>query len=262
MASRLPTPATAVRAILKVLAAGALATAASGCAGSSQGAESAQAAARVRADQARVIAQQAGLSPAVQAFLALAAGASGVTYTVVYDQAGGQSTTVISRPPDRRIDVVGASGPGSTDRVIILGTNTFVCHLMGRHWTCLSGVTSAPGGPFTADAIGQTISALVQLSPTYNFSVSPRPMLGRDASCLSADRHPSAATTTTGPASTPTVGDHALICIAPSGVILRVEGGGTPLQATSYRESVQYGAFDLPARPTPALTTTTGPSAP
>jgi hypothetical protein len=246
------------------LAAVALATAATGCSGTSTGARTAQAAARVRADQARVIAQQAGLSPAVQAFLARAAGATDVTYTVVYDQGGGQSTTVISRPPDRRIDVVGASGPGSTDRVVILGTNTFVCHLLGRHWTCLSGVTSAPGGPFTADAIGQTISALVQLSQTYDFSVSPRQMLGRAASCLSADQHSSAAaaattttSTTTGPASAATVGDHALICIAPSGVILRVEGSGAPLHATSYRESVPSGAFDLPARPTPALTTTT-----
>jgi hypothetical protein len=159
--------------------------------------------------------------------------------------------------------------------VVILGTNTFVCHLVGTRWTCLSGVTSAPGGPFTADAIGQSISALVQLSQTYDFSVSSRPMLGRDASCLAADRLPSATTTSTTSTTTTTtttttapapaaaaaaVGDHALICIAASGVILRVEGGGTPLQATSYRESVPSGVFDLPARPTPALTTTTAPA--
>jgi hypothetical protein len=229
-----------------------LAAAMAGCFGASTGQQDAQAAARVRADQARVIAQQAGLGPDVQAFLARAAGASGVTYTVVYRQGPGQTTTVIARPPDRRIDVVGAGGPGSTDRVVIRNTNTFVCHLHGSRWTCLSGVTSAPGGPFTPAAIGETISALVQLSQTYDFAVAPRPMLGREASCLSANRRP-------GAPPDPTTGDHAVICIASSGVILLVEDGGSALQATSYRESVPSGAFDLPARPTPALTTTTTP---
>jgi hypothetical protein len=220
-----------------------------GCRGSSSGRRDALAAARIRAAQARTVARQAGLGADVQAFLAKAAGASGVTYTVVYDQGGGQSTTVIARAPDRRIDVVGASGPGSTDRVIVRGTDTFVCHLDTRRWTCVSGVVSNPTGPFTPEAITQTIGLLAQLSQTYDFSVSQRPMLGLDASCLAAARQ-------AGKPTDPTVGDQALICIAPSGVILRVEDSGTPVQATSYREMVPSGAFTLPARPTPAVTST------
>jgi hypothetical protein len=74
-------------------------------------------------------------------------------------------------------------------------------------------------------------------------------MLGLDASCLAATRRATEAADAT-------VGDHALICIAPSGVILRVEDSGNPVQATSYRESVPSGAFQLPARPTPAVTST------
>jgi hypothetical protein len=211
------------------------------------------AAAKIRAAQAQAIARQAGLGLEVQAFLAKAAAASAVTYTVVYDQGGGQSTTVMAQPPNRRIDVVGAAGPGSTDRVVVRGSETDVCHLDAKRWTCVNGIVSAPGGPFTPDAITQTIASLAQLSQTYDFAVSHRPLLGLDASCLSAGRR-------AGQAADATVGDHALICIAPSGVILRVEDSGSPVQATSYRESVPSGAFNLPARPTPAITSTSAPS--
>jgi hypothetical protein len=226
-----------------------------GCGGASKQQRDAVAAARIRAAQARAIAQQARLGPDVQAFLAKAAGASSVTYTVVYDQGGSQSTTVFARAPDRRIDVVGAAGPGSTDRVIIRSRDTFVCHLNADRWSCLSGLESAPGGPFTPDAITQTIGSLVQLSQTYDFTVTHRRMLGLDASCLAAARRAAATADAA-------VGDRALICVAPSGVILRVEDSGNPVQATSYRESVPSGAFQLPARPTPAVTATSLASPP
>lgn len=222
---------------------------ASGCGGPSKASQDQAAAARTRAAQAQAIARQAGLGPEVQAFLAKAAGASAVTYTVVYDQGGGQSTTVIARPPDRRIDVVGAAGPGSTDRVLIHDSDTVVCHLDGKRWRCVSGVVSAPSGPFTPDAITRTIASLAQLSQTYDFAVSHRRLLGLDSACLTASRRG-------GQVTDPTVGDRALICIAPSGVILRVEdsGGGNPVQATSYQESAPSAAFKLPAPPTPAVT--------
>jgi hypothetical protein len=226
----------------------ALTCALAGCRGSPAAADAA-AAARIREAQASAIAEQAGLGGAVQAFLAQAAGASEVTATVVYDQGGGQSTTVMAEAPNRRIDVVGASGPGSTDRVVVRGADTFVCHLDTTRWSCLSGVDSAPGGPFTPDAVTTTIASLAQLSQTYDFAVGTRPMLGLVARCLTATRRP-------GQPPVAGVGDRAVICIAPSGVILRVEDGGSALQATSYRESVPRGAFDLPARPTPAVTST------
>jgi hypothetical protein len=224
-----------------------------GASSSSSAARHAAAAAQIRAAQARAVAQQAGLAPDVQSFLATAAGASKATYTVVYDQGSGQSTTVIARAPDRRIDVVGAAGAGSTDRIIIRDQATYVCHLDAKRWTCLSGITSAPGGPFTPEAITSTIGSLAQLSQTYDFSVATRPMLCMPARCLTASHR-------AGQSSDPTVGDRAVICIAPSGVILRVEDSGTPLQATSYRETVPSGAFDLPARPSAPVTSTSTPS--
>lgn len=236
-------------AVAVAVAAAVAGAAAAGCGRSSTGRRDAVAAAQIRAAQARTVARQAGLGADVQTFLAKAAAASSVTYTVVYDQGGGQSTTVIAQAPDRRIDVVGASGAGSTDRVIIRGSDTYVCHLDATRWSCVSGVVSAPTGPFTPEAITQTIGLLTQLSQAYDFTVSPRRMLGLDASCLAATRR-------AGLAPDPTVGDHALLCIAPSGVILRVDDGGTAVQATSYRQSVPSGAFALPARPTPAVTST------
>jgi hypothetical protein len=238
---------TRVARCISVAVAVALVT--TGCGGASKQQRDAAAAARIRAAQARAIAAQARLGPDVQAFLSRAAGASSVTYTVVYDQGEGRRTTVFARAPDRRIDVDGAAGPGSTDRVIIRDSDTFVCHLNADRWSCVSGVESAPGGPFTPDAITQTIGSLVQLSQSYDFTVAHRRMLGLDASCLAATRRATEAADAT-------VGDHALICIAPSGVILRVEDSGNPVQATSYRESVPSGAFQLPARPTPAVTST------
>jgi hypothetical protein len=220
---------------------------------SSSAARDAAAAAQIRAAQARAVARQAGLAPDVQSFLASAAGASQATYTVVYDQGSGQSTTVIARPPDRRIDVVGAAGAGSNDRIVIRDQATFVCHLDAKRWTCVSGITSAPGGPFTPDAITSTIGSLAQLSQTYEFSVATRPMLGLLARCLTASHR-------SGQSADPTVGDRAVICIAPSGVILRVEDSGNPLQATSYRETVPSGAFTLPARPSAPATSTSAPA--
>ncbi len=185
-----PTGAVSVRAVVvtavPVVVAVVVAMAGAGCGRTSTSQRDARAAAQIRAAQARTVARQAGLGADVQTFLAKAASASSVTYTVVYDQGGGQSTTVIAQAPDRRIDVVGASGAGSTDRVIVRGTDTYVCHLDAARWTCVSGVVSAPTGPFTPEAITQTIQLLAQLSQTYDFTVSPRRMLGLDASCLAA----------------------------------------------------------------------------
>jgi hypothetical protein len=204
--------------------------------GSNGAARDAQAAARVRADQARGVARQAGLDQQVQDFLARAAAAPAATYTVVYDQGAGQQTTVMSRPPDQRIDV------GGEDRVIIKATVTDVCHRAAGRWTCRKGDNSARTGPFTPDAVTQTIGGLVQLSASYAFTVTRRPIAGVDASCLSADRKPSA------PAD-PGVGEHGAMCIAPDGAILALEGTGRPLKAVSYHPSVPSGAFDLPAPP-------------
>jgi hypothetical protein len=223
------------------------------CGTTSHAQQQASAAAEVRAAQARTVARQAGLGGDVQDFLARAAGAGSVTYTVVYDQGGGQTTTVIARPPDRRIDIQSATGPGSVDRVLINGTATYLCHLTSGPWRCSSGVTATPAGPFTPDAITQTIASLARLSQRYDFKVSGRAMVGLQARCLTADRK-------AGLPADPTVGDHAAICIAASGVILRIEDAGTTLQATSYRTSVPARAFDLPARPVPLPPQISAPS--
>jgi hypothetical protein len=199
----------------------------------------ATAAAQVRADQARSVAQQAGLAPPVQDFLARAAAGSAATYTVVYDQGGGQRTTVLARPPDRRIDVQGLSD--RLDRVIVRSTATYDCQQVGGRWTCRKGDNAAPAGPFTPDAVTQTIGGLVQVSSAYDFAVSHRTIAGVDATCLSADRKASARPDAS-------VGDHGAICIAPDGAILALEGATQPLKATSYKTSVSGGAFDLPAK--------------
>jgi hypothetical protein len=185
------------------------------------------------------VAQQAGLGPPVQDFLARAAAGSAATYTVVYDQGGGQRTTVLARPPDRRIDVQGLND--RLDRVVVKSTTTYDCQLAGGRWTCHKGDNAAPAGPFTPDAVTQTIGGLVQVSAAYDFAVSHRNIAGTDASCLAADRKASAQPDAS-------VGSHGAICIAPSGAILTLEGNAQPLKAISYKSSVSSGAFDLPAR--------------
>ncbi len=225
-----------------------------GC-GSSSAKHDAEATARIRAAQARAVARQAGLDPSVQDFLARAAAASSVTSTVVYDDGQGRNTVVMSAAPDRRIDISGAGSAASAARLVVRGTQTYVCHLAGPKWTCVGGVVSAPSGPFTPDAVTRTIASLAPLGQTYQFSVTHRSMVGLVADCLAADRRSDQPID-------PAVGSHAAICIAPSGVILRVEGIGKPLQATSYRDSVPSGAFKLPGPvvPAPAPSPSTSPT--
>jgi hypothetical protein len=213
-----------------------------GCGGPSRAERDAQAAARVRADQAKLIARQAGLAADVGDFLARAAAASGQRYSVVYSSGAGQQTTVISRPPDRRVDVQGASGADSLDRFLVTGGKSYACHRSSGRWTCSASGSAGQSGGFTSDAITQTVTALTQLSTTYNFTVSRRTIAGQQASCLAVDRRPDQR-------ADPTFGDHAVLCIAPNGVILEEDGTGSPLKAVSYRSSVPGGAFSLPARP-------------
>jgi hypothetical protein len=213
-----------------------------GCGHPSQAERDARAAARVRVDQARLIARQAGLAPAVGDFLARAAGAGGQQYSVVYSSGAGQQTTVISRPPDRRVDVQGAGGADSLDRFVVTGGKSYACHRGLGRWSCAANGSAGPSGGFTSDAITQTVTALTQLSATYDFTVSQRAIAGQAATCLAVDRRP-------GQRADPTFGDHAVLCIAPNGVILEEDGTGSPLKAVSYRSSVPAGAFSLPARP-------------
>jgi hypothetical protein len=148
----------------------------------------------------------------------------------------------VARAPDRRVDIQGAAGADSLDRIVVKGPATFSCHRGGGRWTCQKGSSpAAPNGPFTPDAVAQTIAGLVQLSGAYTFAVTPRRVAGVEASCLSVDRKPAEK-------ADPAIADHGAMCIAANGVILRLEGAGRPLDATSYRPSVPSGAFDLPAR--------------
>src|SRR5205807_7921653 len=60
-----------------------------------------------RENQARQVASKAGLSPAVQDFLALYATAANNSFTVTYGPSGaGTSVVLIQDPPLRRVDVV------------------------------------------------------------------------------------------------------------------------------------------------------------
>jgi hypothetical protein len=238
-----PAPWPRGRAVLAVALIG-LITAGLGtaaCGGPNQAERDAVAASRVRADQARAIARQAGLGADVGDFFARAAGASGERYTVVYDSGAGQQTKVISRPPDRQVDIQGAAGADSLDRIITKAGKSFSCHRGGGHWTCQAAGPAAASGAFTPDAMAQTISALVQLGGSYDFTVSHRSIVGQDATCLAADLH-------AGQRTNPSIGDHATLCIASaSGVILEVDGTGIPLRAISYQKSIPSDAFVVPA---------------
>jgi hypothetical protein len=183
-----------------------------------------------RATQARRVAADAGLPPAVQRFLAVAARGVAATFTVTYQGAGGARTTLAQRPPERRIDVVQG---GATDAVLRVRSGQYACHRdAGHDWTCSRQPSSAIDpdlGVFSPEAINDTVATLSAARHRYRFEVVRRQVAGTAATCLL----------------TPPTTDE--LCVAPSGALLRVTSARQSLRATSYRPSVDDRQFSVPA---------------
>jgi hypothetical protein len=240
-----------------VLAVGAVVATITACGGGGDAlAGRARQAARVRADQARAAAAQAGLPGPVQQFVATAAGSSGQRYTVSYDLGGtpSQTATLVQRPPFRRFELADtapgaagtsapSSGPSSATQVMIVNSaGSFACRRTDGQWSCVHDAAAAQAtGPLSLDDLASTVNSLSASKDTYDFRVERRRLVGVAATCLVTTRK-------AGLPPEPAAASTATLCISPQGAPLLVSGGSAPpLQATSYSTTVASSAFTLPA---------------
>jgi hypothetical protein len=191
--------------------------------------------AAARQAQAERVARDAGVPGDVQRFLGRAAAGVSRSFTVAYRGAGGTTTTLTQRPPDRRVDVVDS---GTTESLLRLGTGTFACRrAQAGPWTCAKQASAAGPDPdlgvFSAARISDTVSALAAERGAYTFTVVSRTVAGAEASCLVTQ---------------PAKGGRAdELCIARSGAILRVHTAQRTLDAVRYADHVDAKALKLPA---------------
>jgi hypothetical protein len=197
-----------------------------------------------RPGQARDVGRDAGLPDEVQRFLALAATGLQSTFQVTYESTspGGAGRVVVTqRPPDRRVDIEGATG--AVDTTMVVDGATYQCsRSTGGEWRCLEVRGPAPPSvvSFDADALARTTDALTAARDDYDFVIEERDIADVSASCLittlKAGRQASASQS---PAGT--------LCLSPEGASLWVERPGERLAASRYTTAVDDGLFVLPA---------------
>jgi hypothetical protein len=198
----------------------------------------AQKTAHERENQARQVASKAGLSPAVQDFLALYATAANNTYSVTYAPSAGGGTIVLNQaPPLRRVDVV---APPVTRSVFVTRQGTYECALQDQQWTCQQSQQQEgqPGILAPAD-IDRYVAELKAAKTNYNFSVTKKKVANTDARCLVTTPKPNVP------------GQGSTLCVSPKGAVLLVEGASNPLRAVKYSTSVDERLLRLPTAPEP-----------
>jgi len=198
----------------------------------------AQKTAHERQNQARQVASKAGLSPAVQDFLALYSTAANNSFTVTYGpSAAGTSVVLIQHPPLRRVDVI---APPVTRSVFVTRQGTYDCALDNQQWTCQQSQQqeAAPGLLATAD-IERTVAELKAAKTNYTFSVTKRTIAGTDTQCLVTKPRSGVA------------GGGSTLCLSSRGAVLLVDGNGNPLRAVKYSTSVDTRRLQLPTAPEP-----------
>ena len=191
-----------------------------------------------RETQARQVASKAGLSPAVQEFMALYATAASSAFTVTYGpSAAGTSVVLVQDPPLRRVDVV---APPVTRSVFVTKQGTFECALQDQTWTCQQSQQQegTPGLLAPAD-ITRTVAELKTATTNYTFAVTIKKIAGADTKCLVTKPKPGVA------------GGGSTLCLSSRGAVLLVEGAGNPLRAVKYSTSVDDRRLQLPAAPEP-----------
>ena len=194
--------------------------------------------AHARENQARQVASKAGLSPAVQDFLALYATAANNSFTVTYGPSGaGTSVVLIQDPPLRRVDVV---APPVTRSVFVTKQGTYDCALQAQQWSCQQSQQQegSPGLLVPAD-IERTVAELKAAKTNYTFSVTKKTVAGTDTRCLVTMPKPGVA------------GGGSTLCLSSRGAVLLVEGSGNPLRAVKYSTSVDERRLQLPTTPEP-----------
>ena len=150
-----------------------------------------------RAEQARQLAADAGLSEEVQDWLALAAGQPDADYRVEYGE-----LVVIQEDGERRVD----AGEG------------------GR------AALAADPGPFDDAAVERLVDRLRRSQEDFAFEVEDRRMLGVTARCLVTEPTEPTAPAEPGDDETPT----GVLCVSDEGALLLLQGATGELEATAY----------------------------
>jgi hypothetical protein len=214
------------------------------CGGSSQ----------TKTEQARSIAEQAGLASDVAAFFGLAVSGTDATYreTIETTDKTGKpvQVTTTQRPPDTRFDTFNADG--TVDSTIAVGGRTYQCTMAASHWDCgeLGTSPSSSAQVFNPSAVQSAIDQFEHRANDYDFRIESRPMAGTTARCLITTRKP-------GHEQDSSLGAAATLCLSPEGVVMLVEVPTGSITATAYTTAIPGDAFTLPA---PVTTTTTSPS--
>jgi hypothetical protein len=198
--------------------------------------------AETRAEQARQVAEDAGLPRAVQDLLADAATSATQTFSVTYKLAVEGTTTIIQDPPRRRVELVLGSGPAAVTRATITNDDgTFSCSRTVDAWTCRKSEEKTAGfGPLALGDIEKTTADLVAAREAYSFRVERRIVAKAPARCLITELKP-------GQQPDPARGARGVLCVSRQGVPLVIEGATSTITATSYRTSADASAFRLPA---------------
>jgi hypothetical protein len=195
-----------------------------------------------RAEQARDVARRAGLTPAVQDFVALYASAPAARMSVTYavGAPGSGRIRVDQQPPRRRVDITTA-GDANLRSLFETPTGTYSCERVESAWTCDRN-DSAGGGVGVLDAadINRTVTTLTDSRRDFELHVGRRKLVGRQATCL---------ITTPRPGSAASAGAAASLCVSGQGTPLLIERSGENLRAVRYSTHVDGARFRLPSRP-------------
>lgn len=197
-----------------------------------------------KTDQARSVAEQAGLPNDVAEFFALAAKGTQATYRVSLDSTDANGAklqvTTTQRPPDVRVDTFHADG--TIDATFSVRGQRSECTRANDKWQCgdLGPASSSSDDVFGASAVSLAIDRFRQRATDYDFHVEHRTIANVDATCLVTTRKP-------GHDQDPSLGASATLCLSDDGAILRAETAAGTLSASSYTTDIPGDAFALPA---------------
>jgi hypothetical protein len=195
-----------------------------------------------RAEQARGVARRAGLTPAVQDFVALYASAPAAHMSVTYavGAPGSGRVRVDQQPPRRRVDITTA-GDSTLHSLFETPTGTYSCERVEAAWTCDRNDSGSGGvGVLDAADINRTVSTLTASRRDFDLRVGRRKLVGRQATCLITT--PRTGSTAAGTTATS-------LCVSGQGTPLLIERSGESLRALRYSTHVDSARFRLPSRP-------------
>jgi hypothetical protein len=202
-----------------------------------------------KGEQAKSIAEQAGLPADVAAFFSLATAGTTATYRSTLETTDASSkplqVTTTQRPPDTRVDVFQADG--TIDSTISIDGRSYQCSMAAGQWQCgeLGTSQSTSSQVFGPDTVQRAVDTFRQRATDYDFRVEDRQIANTAARCLVTSRKPDRT-------EDPSLGASATMCLSSEGAVLLVEVPSGSVTATAYSTTIPPDAFTLPAPVSPS----------